>query len=218
VPTGDIMKATLEGHFAGEPVVMGLGFISNSGAADFMEDSSALELELFTALDLGAGSLGAFMAPLSVQFILEAVRIQDLSPGTAAGRVWGENITGGNTTDDAVSPSNAMCVTWRTGLKGLAYRGRTYLTGFAEDSQNAGYWIGEIQTWARAAFIDPLMNAFGPFGTGNYSLALIHTVSGETRLVPPTATPITQGDVNNTVRSLRRRAVGVRISRHHSTP
>lgn len=217
MPTGDIYKATLEGVFAGEPIVMGMGFISNSGAADFAEDSNTLAGELFTALDLSAIP-GAFMSPLSVQFNLQRLRIQDLNPGVSAGHVVAIGNTGGNETDDAMSPNDSLCVTWRTGLKGVMNRGRTYLGGFAEDSANAGYWIAEIQTWAYDAFVNPLLGAFGPLGAGNYALALVHTVAGGSRIIPPTATPIVSATVNNTVRTLRRRAVGVRISRHRTAP
>jgi hypothetical protein len=217
MPTGDIYKATLEGDFAGEPVVVGIGFISNSGAANFEDDATALEAELETALALDTVP-SPFMAPLSVRYTLQRIRIQDLNPGLAAGKVVGLNIVGGNTVDDAMSPNDAMCVTWRTGLKGKQNRGRSYLTGFAEDSGNAGYWIPEIQDWANSNFAGALYASFGPLGTGNYTLALVHTLSGGARIIPPTATPITGYTVNNTVRSLRRRAVGVRISRRRTGP
>lgn len=217
MPTGDIYKATLEGTFAGEPVVIGLGFISNSGLATFEDDAGALLGELATALNLG-GAPGFYMAPLSVQYKLAQIRIQDLNPGVAAGHVESIGAEGGNVVDDAMSPNDALCVTWRTGLKGKENRGRSYLTGFAEDSGNAGYWIPEIQAWAASSFASPLMTNFGPLGSGNYALALVHTQSGGARIIPPTATPIVSYTVNNTVRSLRRRAVGVRISRRRTAP
>jgi hypothetical protein len=211
------MRATLEGTFAGEPVVTGLGFISNSGLADWTEDAQQLGTELAAALGIDVPP-GPFLTPLSVQYKLHMIRIQDLSPGLASSHEWFVNGEGGNITDDALPPFMAMCVTWRTGLKGKQNRGRSYLTGFAEDSQNGGYWISEIQVWANGAFAQPLMDAFGPAGTGNYTLALIHTMSGGTRLVPPTATPIVEYATRNDGRALRRRGVGVRISRHPSSP
>lgn len=217
MPDGDIMKLTLEGVFAGEPVVMGLGFVSGSGEPDFNSDAIGLANAVMEALDLNT-TPGNFMLPLSEHFSLDSIRVQDLAPGISAGRVSPVGIVGGNTTDDALPPSLGLCVTWRTGLKGKQNRGRTYLTGFAEDSGNAGYWIPEIQVWAAAAFAQPLMDAFGPTSSAGYSLSVIHTMSGGSRLIPPTATPITGYTVNNTARSLRRRAVGVRISRRPSTP
>jgi uncharacterized protein (DUF2141 family) len=83
----------------------------------------------------------------------------------------------------------------------------------AEDSQNAGYWIPEIQTWAFTAFAQPLLDSFGVLGSGNYALSVVHTQVGGVRLTTPTATPITSFTVHNEVRTLRRRGVGVRISR-----
>lgn len=217
MPTGDIMKATLEGTFDSEPVVVGLGFISNSGIATWVEDAQQLGTELAAALGIDSPP-GAFLTPLSVQYKLHMIRIQDMAPGLSSSHEWFVNGEGANVTDDAMPPNDAMCITWRTGLKGKENRGRSYLTGFAEDSHNGGYWISEIQTWAQGSFAQPLLDTFGPAGAGNYTLALIHTVSGGARLVPPTATPIVEYAVRNEVRTLRRRAVGVRISRRSVAP
>jgi hypothetical protein len=213
--TGDILRATLVGHYDGEPINMDLGFVSASGATDWPGEADGLNAEIQTALVLN-DHLSAFYAPLSVAFTLDALRIQDLAPGVSAGREYGIGIAGENVTDDALPPQAAICVTWRTDLKGKSNRGRTYLGGFAEDSQNAGYWIPEIQTWAFTAFAQPLLDAFGVLGTGNYALSVIHTQLGGVRLTPPTATPITSFTVHNEVRTLRRRGVGVRISRRRA--
>lgn len=215
MPTGDIMRATIEGRFDNEPVVIDLGFVSNSGAATFPDDAAALAAELIAALEL-TSSAGGYLSPLAAAYVVDGVRIQDLSPGVAAGLVFGTGAGGGNDVDDALPPQIALCVTWRTGLKGKANRGRSYLTGFAEDSQTGGYWIPEIQTWADTGFAGPLMAAFGPVGSGNYALSVIHTVSGGVRLTPPTATPIISFSIHNETRSLRKRGPGVRISRHRA--
>lgn len=217
MPTGDIMRASIEGTFNNEPVVIDLGFVSNSGAATFSEDAGALTNELKTALGLDAPG-GVFLAPLAASYEVTGIRVQDLSPGVAAGLVSGIGDVGGNAVDDALPSSVALCVTWRTALKGKENRGRNYLTGFAEDSQTGGFWIPEIQTWAATNFAGALLNAFGPFGPGNYQLSVIHTVSGGVQLVPPTATPITDYTVHNETRVLRRRGPGVRISRRRAAP
>lgn len=217
MPTGDIYRASLEGTFDGEPVMINLGFVSASGAASFLDDANQLAGELVTALGF-TGSPGTFMGPLAVNYTMNQIRVQDLAPGVAAGLLYPVGMPGGNAIDDALPPSLALCVTWRTGLKGRENRGRSYLTGFAEDSQVAGYWIPEIQDWAVNNFGNPLMNAFGPLGTGNYSLSVVHTVLGGSRLIPPTAEPILSYSIHNEVRTLRRRGVGVRISRHRTTP
>jgi len=216
MPSGDIMKATLEGRFDGEPVVIDFGFVSSSGASDFKADADQLFDELATALDL-FGTPGVYMNPLSVQYSLTGIRIHDLKPGTAASLFYDLNNAGGNIVDDGLPPACALCVTTRTALKGRENRGRFYLTGFAEDAQSGGFWIGEIQDWARVNVSTPLLDAFGPLGPGNYAWSVVHTVSGGVRLDPPTATPIISFSVHNDVRTLRRRGVGVRISRHHAT-
>lgn len=217
MPTGDILKATIEGTFDGEPFNIGLGFVSLSGAATFQDEANTLSNEL-SAIFLFSNPAGPFMGPLSEHFVVSNIRIQDLSPGVGASLVYAQAGVGGNTTDDALPPNDALCVTWRTGLKGKENRGRNYLTGFAEDAQVSGFWIGEIQDWARDAFASPLLTAFGPEGEGNYQLSVVHTVSGGARLVPPTATPILSYTIHNEVRSLRRRGIGVRISRRRAAP
>lgn len=215
MPSGDIMRATIEGTFDGEPVMLDLGFLSNSGAGSFQEDADALVGEVMTALQLGAPT-PPFMEPLSAGYTINSIRVQDLAPGVAAGLVYPVGVPGGNSTDDALPPQLALCVTWRTGLKGKANRGRSYLTGFAEDAQNGGYWISEIQAWAQTVFAQPLIDAFGPVGSGNYALSVVHTMSGGVRLTPPTSTPIISYSIHNETRTLRRRAPGVRISRRRA--
>lgn len=215
MPTGDIMRATIEGTFDNEPVMIDLGFVSNSGAATFGEDAGGLANELKTVLGLDApGSV--FLAPLAGAYTVTGIRVQDLAPGVAAGVVAEVGQSGANVVDDALPPQLALCVTWRTDLKGKANRGRSYLTGFAEDAQSGGFWIGEIQVWAATNFAAALLNEFGPFGPGNYALSVIHTVSGGARLIPPTATPITSYTVHNETRTIRRRGPGVRISRRRA--
>lgn len=215
MPTGDVLKLSVEGKFGGEPTVVDFGFISGSGLGSFEEESDSLQTEFVSALGLGSSG-GLYPAPLSEQYSIDAIRVQDINPGLSAGRVFSLGTLGGNTTDDALPPNCALCLTWRDGLKGKAHRGRSYLTGFAEDSQNAGYWIPEIQAWA-SSIASAIMAQFGPLGAGNYTFAIIHTQSGGVRLVPPTATAVTSFTVNNTVRAIRRRSVGTRISRHRLT-
>jgi hypothetical protein len=130
MPTGDVLKATVEGTCGGEPVVIGFGLVSASGLATFQEEADELAARLTSVLSLNAPT-GGFLAPLSAQYKLSGVRIQDLNPGVAAGRVYPVGGVGGNSTDDAMPPLCALCVTWRTDLKGKENRGRTYLSGFA---------------------------------------------------------------------------------------
>jgi hypothetical protein len=215
VPNGDLYKASIEGTFNGEPVIIGLGFVSQSEMPDFTSDAVGLAVALGTVLELYTVG-GGFMLPLSSHYSVLGIRVQDLNPGLSAGHFEAIPAVGGNTTDDAMPSNDALCVTWKDGLKGKQHRGRSYLTGFAEDSQSGSFWIGEIQNWAVDAFAAPIMAAFGPGATGSYVLSLVHTMSGGARLAPPTSDPIVSYQVHNEVRTLRRRAAGVRISRHRA--
>jgi hypothetical protein len=217
VPNGDLYRATIEGKFNAEPVMIGLGFVSQSELPNFASDSENLAIAVATVLGLTAPG-GAYMSPLSVGYRVDGIRVQDLNPGTSAGAFYTFAAEGGNAVDDGMPSNDALCVTWRDGLKGKQHRGRSYLTGFAEDSQSGSYWISEIQSWATTGFAGILMAAFGPGSEGSYVLSLVHTVSGGARLIPPTSDPIISFTVHNEVRTLRRRGAGVRISRHRSAP
>jgi hypothetical protein len=215
MPNGDLYRATIEGHFNAEPVVIGLGFISQAEMPDFASDSENLAIAVATTLGLDAPG-GPYMSPLSSHYVVDGIRVQDLNPGVSAGALYTFPATGGNEVDDAMPSNDALCVTWRDGLKGKQHRGRSYLTGFAEDSQSGSYWIGEIQSWATTGFAGLLMDAFGPGAAGGYVLSIVHTVSGGVKLDPPTSDPIIGFSVHNEVRTLRRRGAGVRISRHRN--
>lgn len=217
MPDGDVLRATLEGTFAAEPVMIDLGFVSGAGMPDFASDAAALFDALYVALDFGT-TPGAYMGPLSGGYRVNSIRIQDLAPGISAGLTFPVGVVGSNIVEDALPPQLALCVTWRTALKGKANRGRSYLTGFAEDSQNSGYWIPEIQTWADEGFATPLLTAFGPTSSTGYRLSVVHTMSAGVRLTPPTADPVISFTVHNETRSLRRRGPGVRISRRRAAP
>src|SRR5678809_343217 len=117
MPDGDLLRATLDGVFDGEPVMIDLGFIAGAGAADFVEDANNLNAAITTALGL-LSTPSPFMAPLAAAYSLNYIRIQDLAPGVAAQLAFGIGVSGGNVTDDALPPQLALCVTWRTGLKG----------------------------------------------------------------------------------------------------
>jgi hypothetical protein len=217
MPNGDIFKLGIEGTNGGEPFVWGLGFISQSEQPDFFTDAQALFVAVNDILALTTPGSG-FLTPLSVQCKIDQVRVSDVAPGVSASVVFPVGAVGANTVDDDLPPACSLCITWRDGLKGKEHRGRTYLSGLAEDSQNAGYWIAETQAWANDGFASPLIQMFGPGGAGSYVLALVHSQLGGVRLDPRTASPILSYSVHNDVRTLRRRGVGVRISRRPSAP
>jgi hypothetical protein len=215
MPNGDIYKLGIEGTNGGEPFVWGVGFQSQSEEPDFLSDATSLFVAVNDLLALTSPGSG-FLTPLSVQCKINQVRISDVNPGVSASLVFPVGAVGANVVDDGLPPNDSLCITWRTGLKGKQNRGRTYLSGLAEDSQNAGFWIGETQAWATDGFASPLLQNFGPGGTGSYVLSVIHSMAGGVRIVPGTATPIISFSIHNEVRTLRRRAVGVRISRHRA--
>jgi hypothetical protein len=106
MPTGDILRASIEGTFDGEPVMIDLGFVSNSGAANWASETSLLSTELANVLELGTPG-GGYMAPLSEHYAISGIRIQDLAPGVSAGILAAYGDVGGNVTDDALPPQCA---------------------------------------------------------------------------------------------------------------
>jgi hypothetical protein len=110
-------------------------------------------------------------------------------------------------------PNDSLCVTLRTAVKGRTGRGRMYLNGFPEGSANGGYWETAAQD-AAVAIAGALLNTFGsPGQPAPYTWGVISRFEFGVKRDIPAFTPIDSYTVHHEVRTLRRRAIGVRISR-----
>lgn len=101
---------------------------------------------------------------LASTVIFERVLVRSLnSPAQAEISSTGTPLAGGGTGD--VLPLNvASCVTLRTALAGKSFRGRTYISGFAESENDAGGRITTAANNAAAAFITAINTALNTAG------------------------------------------------------
>lgn len=220
----DIIQARIRARCAGEPVVTSFGFAVVADAGDFAQQAQALSMELDAVTALLGGSGGTWLEGLSVQYAPYQLDIVDVYPGTEATQSFALSGAGSVTDDDCLPPNDSMCITWRSLFKGPGGRGRNYLTGFAEGSQNGGYWEAGAQTYGET-IIGNMLLMFGETGTGTHRLCIVHkTSNGGVRgapvlpLVPPEIKPVMSATVHNEVRSIGRRAVGRRVHRTRVAP
>lgn len=111
---------------------------------------------------------------------------------------------------------NAIVVGLRTGRKGKRYNGRLYLPPPVEANTSNGVVTG-AQLTAVQALAQLLVNTFGPGGTEpQYQLVIYSppTPPFKPKVAPPVhidtlKTPVTTHDIDQVVRSQRRRSIGV---------
>lgn len=207
---GDLVVVKLLSTCGGEPTINDLSFQINNPAATWPEQANQIVSDLDTVLGLYAG--GAWNVQRSTAFNTYAAQVVDVRPSTSPVM---EILLGaqGDVNDDVMPPNDSVCVTLRTDVKGRTGRGRIYLNGYPEGAANGGYWETIAQNDA-AAIAQALLTAFGQLATGaNMTWGVISRFEFKAKREIPAFTPINAFTVHNEVRTLRRRAIGVRISR-----
>jgi hypothetical protein len=211
--SGDLIVVKLLSTVGGEPTINDLSFQIENPAASWAEQFGQVYNDLGTAI--GTSGSGPWNAQRSTAFNTYGVQMVDARPNTSP---MLESVTAaqGAIADDVMPPNDSLCVTLRTDVKGRTGRGRMYLNGYPEGAANGGYWEDVAQINA-GAICSALYDAFG-FQTlaRNMTWGVISRFEFKAKRDIPAFTPITNYTVHNTVRSLRRRAVGVRISRHRT--
>jgi hypothetical protein len=109
----------------------------------------------------------------------------------------------GQVTQDPVSPGLAVVVTLRTALRGRAYRGRVYLSGFVEGEMDNGAWSNAVINAADAA-IESLKSLTALEG---WTLSVVsRQLDGVPRLVGIT-TPVTTIEVRSNKPGTQRKRI-----------
>lgn len=92
-------------------------------------------LELFAATIVEGFYEPIALASLSTQWQIQQVHA--IARGGAAGQeAFYTTALAGSETADPLPSQTQLCVTWRTGITGRRYRGRTFVGGFTEDSND----------------------------------------------------------------------------------
>lgn len=207
---GDLVVVKLLSTCAGEPTVNDLSFRIDNPAANWAAQVAQVSGDLDSAL--GLLTSGVWSTGRSTAFNTYGVQVVDVLPNTSP---LGEVALSapGDIADDVMPPNDSLCVTLRTAVKGRTGRGRMYLNGWSEGSANGGYWESGAQDQATAIAV-ALMTAFGEGGgIPNMRWGVISRFEFGAKREIPAFTQIDSFTVHNEVRTLRRRAIGVRISR-----
>jgi hypothetical protein len=208
--SGDLVVVKLLSTCAAEPTINDLSFRIEDPEATWPEQVNAIALALEGPLGTGLG--GNWATGRSTAFNTYALQVVDVLPGTSP---LLELLRGaqGDLADDCMPPNDSLCVTLRTAVKGRTGRGRMYLNGFPEGSSNGGYWEAAAQD-AAVAIAGALLSTFGsPGQPAPYTWGIISRFEFGVKREVPAFTPIDSYTVHNEVRTLRRRAIGVRIGR-----
>lgn len=194
----------------GEPTINDLSFQINDPSATWPEQVADLILAL--ASPLGPGLDVNWTAGRSTAFNSYAIQVVDVRPGESP-LLESALAAQGDVADDVMPPNDCLCVTLRTAVKGRTGRGRMYLNGFPEGAANGGYWEAAAQD-AATAIAGSLLNTFGaPGQPAPFTWGVISRYEFGVKRDIPAFTAIDSFTVHNEVRTLRRRAIGVRISR-----
>jgi hypothetical protein len=213
---GDIMVGRFVAQYAGQPIINTFGFVSKTAFGTWTEAATALSDQMDDCLGQQAADAGLWVARMTVGYVMSSFDVVDLVPGVGPQIGFNANAVG-NQSDDGLPPNDALCITWRTETKGAKARGRTYIPAYTEQDSTNGFW-NSVATTAADDIGNALLASFGPEGTGDFTLAVIHRHDTAGPVVPPVAFPIMSFNSHNEVRSLGRRAVGRRIHRTTTPP
>jgi hypothetical protein len=177
------------------------GFKALGGSATLANLASAFKTAVVKNT---SGGLLHLMPPAITS---DRLTVVDVSPGTAAeAELDYTAVAGGRSSGDQLPQQSAAVITWRTGLAGRSFRGRTYLPGLGEGDQVDGVLNGTYETDA-AAFAAQMLAVFGVGGSDtNWQFVVISEVSSGSPRVPPIGTPVTAAVVRPFIQTQRRRA------------
>lgn len=213
--TGDLVIVKLLSTCGGEPTINDLSFQLVNPAATWRDQMDQVAGDMATGGGVAGGGLWA--ANRSTAFNTYALVLVDVLPGTSPLLETALSVPG-DQADDVMPPNDSLCVTLRTDVKGRTGRGRMYLNGFPEGSANGGYWESPAQDAAGAIAASLMLNFGFANEARNMTWGVISRFEFKAKRAIPAFTPISSYTIHNEVRSLRRRAIGVRISRHHTAP
>jgi hypothetical protein len=210
---GDLVVVRVKSTCGGEPCINDMSFRIENPAANWAD----MVTQVRDDLDNAIGILGAGVWPLgrSTAFNSYAMDVVDVLPSTSP---LAELLltAPGTVAEDVMPPNDSVCVTLRTAVKGKTGRGRMYLNGYPESAANGGYWEAAAQN-AASAIAQNLLDNLGALNeVRNMTWGVISRFEAGVKRSVPAFTPIDSFTVHNEVRTLRRRAVGVRISRHRA--
>lgn len=170
--------------------------------------STPFDLEgLAAAAELFQGWQEDDIAPLqssSVGCSLIIARALDTATSPSIEYTTGLPVVGGQTTDPGLPANVTVAVKWITGLRGRAYRGRTFHIGLCE-GMVSGNKVNESPAAAILAAYQTLLSIIG---LSNMQLVVLSKYVDGAARTTAVATPIISCSVDEWVDSQRRRLTG----------
>lgn len=177
--------------------------VTNVGGDDLTNLASAFKTAMVK------GTSGGLLYVMTPEKSCSKLTVTDVVPGTEASIDYTFPAVVGASAEDPLPPQCAALYTLRTGTKGRSYRGRLYHPGGGEADQSNGQWAGATVT-ALQTISTQLLAVFGPAGSnGDWRLAIISRSHNKTKRAVPIATQVTSITVSSTIRTQRRRVLGV---------
>lgn len=134
---------------------------------------------------------------------IKGTALDDDSAVTATATL-GEPITG-ELAEQLIPMSSNAVISWRTGLRGRSYRGRTYHVGITEPQQEAG----ELTTTALASITTCYQAFRTAIGATPYSHVIVSRYHNKVARTTGVANLVSGMVVRGALRSQRRRNVGI---------
>jgi hypothetical protein len=199
--TGDAYRVAIEWNLNGNAVIAltTFGLVEGAGGPGTDPVQNVAD-------DVAATIAGATLTPWADTSIIQAIRVDNIQPGTYAGIRSPITAIGGLDAANGLPAQDALVVHWSTGLKGKANAGRMFLSGFSEAFQVRGFWEAGAQDGA-SAFASLLFDEYVSDGT-NYQLNVLSYVPLSSPRVLRAAVPVTAFHIDNVVRSMRSRQNG----------
>lgn len=206
---GDVFRMAVAGIVGTEPWMTTFGLVEGTtggGGTNPLADAAQA-----VATALGASCLAGFSSELSIREVIAS----DVQPGTR-GTYHLPFAAFGDSAEWIIAPQDAVVISWRTDLSGPMNRGRCYIPCVTVSGATNGYVQAALQDLV-SGFASKLFDPFAADGTA-YQLNVLSYVPGSSPRALRAAVPITAFSIDNTVKSQRRRGVGVRIHRRRTAP
>lgn len=152
--------------------------------------------ELVNAFNTSLSAL--YVACFSSSAQLESYKARNLTVPTEGFDLTRGTPLAGTVTGDMIAPQNAELISWRTGLIGRSYRGRTYLPPTGESAVGSAGALGAGQLAAMAAFATAAMSIAATANWAGFQLLVYSPTLG-------TGTPVTSYAVRGGIVIQRKR-------------
>lgn len=189
----------------------GAGLAQNTFGFKCINVGGATLASLATAFKtaLVHGTAGGFLFQTSSSLSTSSITVKDIKPGTAVSYEYVYTPVAGQVTGDMLPPQCAFVYSLKTALKGRSYRGRFYLPGIPE-VLNVGGQCAAASLANMVAVGTQLYTVFGPGGTNtDWQLVVISRWLNHAKRVTPVGTPVESIEFDPTIRTQRRRVLGV---------